>query len=255
MTGLKARLASGERLLGALLRLPAEDLVEMVAIAGFDFVVVDCEHGPSEVAELRRHLVLAETHRVPVLVRVGSDEPALTLRALDQGAAGVIAPHIDTAEQARALVEAAHYPPLGHRGFATYTRTGRFGTVDPAEHQARLTAETLVLGMIESPVGVEHAAEVIGVPGLDGIMIGTADLRASSSPADPDPAESVRRVNRELAAQTRLRMDIVGTPAAATAAFDDGAHLVVYNLAHALMVHLAELRSARPTTSGGGTPG
>jgi 4-hydroxy-2-oxoheptanedioate aldolase len=249
MTGLKARLAAGERVLGGLLRLPAEDLVEMVAISGFDFLVIDCEHGPAEITDLRRHILLAETHGVPVLVRVGSDEPALTLRALDQGAVGIIAPHIDTPEQARALVDAVHYPPLGHRGFATYTRTGRFGTVDPSEHQARLSAETLVFGMIESPVGVERAVEVIAVPGLDGIMIGAADLRASSAPGDPDPKVSIRDVNGHLAEQGSWRMDIVGSPAAARAAFDDGARLVVYNLAHALMAHLAELRAAGPNGS------
>ncbi len=246
-SGIKARLAAGERLLGGLLRLPAEDLLEMVAMSGFDFVVVDCEHGPNEIADLRRHIGLAEAHGVAVLVRIGTDEPALALRALDQGAAGIIAPHIDTPGQARALVDAVHYPPLGHRGFATYTRAGRFGTVDPAAHQARLLAETLVIGMIESPVGVSQATEIIAVDGLDGIMIGTADLRASSSPSDPDPGVSVRDVNSHLAEQGSVRMDIVGAPDAARAAFVDGAQLVVYNLAHSLMAHLAQLRAAAPS--------
>jgi len=246
MNTLKERLRSGDRLVGVLLRLPAEDLVEMVAVSGYDFVVIDCEHGPSEVADLRRHIALADVHAVPVLVRVGSDEPALTLRALDQGAAGIIAPHIDTPAQAGALVDAVHYPPLGHRGFATYTRTGGFGTVDPAAHQARLLAETLVVGMIESPDGVRQAADIMAVPGLDAVMIGTADLRAASTPSDPDPAASIRDVNSTLASSGTWRMDIVGTPAAATAAFADGAQLVVYNFAAALMTHLAELRTARP---------
>lgn len=243
MNTLKERLRSGARLVGVLLRLPAEDLVEMVAISGFDFVVIDCEHGPNEVADLRRHIALAELHQVPVIVRVGSDEPALTLRALDQGAAGIIAPHIDTAALAEALVDAVHYPPLGHRGFATYTRVGRFGTVDPAQHQARMLDETLVVGMIESPDGVRQAADILAVGGLDAIMIGTADLRASSTSADPAPADSVQTVNQLLAAHGCWRMDIVGTRDAAAASFDDGAQLVVYNLAQSLMQHLAGLRS------------
>ena len=245
MSGIKACLAAGERLLGGLLRMPAEDLLEMTSMSGFDFIVVDCEHGPDSVIDLRRHIGLADAQGVAVVVRVGSNEPTLVLRALDQGAAGIIAPHIDTAEQAASLVDATHYPPLGHRGFATYTRAGRFGTADPAAHQARLTAETLVIGMIESPAGVRRAAEVIATPGLDGIMIGTADLRASSGPTDPEVSESVREVNRHLAEQGAIRMDIVGTAAAAQAAFDDGAQLVVYNLAHSLMAHLAELRTVR----------
>lgn len=246
MNTLKQRLRDGDRLLGVLLRLPAEDLMEMVALCGFDFIVIDAEHGPNEVSDLRRHIALADLHRVPVLVRVGADEPALTLRALDQGAAGIVAPHIDTPDQAAALVDAVHYPPLGHRGFATYTRTGGFGTVDPAAHLARMLAETLVVGMIESPTGVRQAVDIVAVDGLDAIMIGTADLRASSTPDDPAPADAVRSVNEALAAQGCWRMDIVAAHAAAESAFADGAQLVVYNLAATLMSHLADLGAARP---------
>lgn len=243
---LKARLAAGEPLLGALVRMPSEELVEMVAVSGFDFVLLDSEHGPADVGDLRRHLVLAETHRVPVLVRVGGHEPALVLRVLDAGADGVVAPHIDTADQARALVASAHYPPTGARGFATYGRAGRFGLVDPVEHQRRTAAETLVIGMIESPAGVAAAVDIVAVPGLDGIMVGTADLRASSTADDPDPADSLALVHRTVAAAGSARMDIVGAPAQARAAFADGARLVVYNLTATVMAHLADLRSARP---------
>ncbi len=241
---LKSRAVAGERLLGVLLRMPAEELVEMVAVSGFDFVLIDCEHGPADVVELRRHIVLAETHGVEVLVRVGSAEPTLVLRALDQGASGIVAPHIDGPDQAKALVDSAHYPPLGHRGFATYSRTGRFGLDDALAHQQRFTEHTLVIGMIESPVGVARAGDIVSVPGLDGIMIGTADLAASSTPADPDPAQSFAAVHAVLAAQGSLRMDIVPDVARAEAAFANGAQLVVYNLAHTLMTHLFDLRRA-----------
>jgi 4-hydroxy-2-oxoheptanedioate aldolase len=243
---LKARLAAGDRLLGALLRLPSEELVEMVAVSGFDFVLLDTEHGPADVTELRRHVVLAQTHGVPVLVRVGGHEPALVLRVLDAGAAGVVAPHIDTREQAAALVASAHYPPIGVRGFATYGRAGRFGLVDPEEHRRRAAAETLVLGMIESPAGVAQAAAIASTPGLDGVMVGTADLRAASTAADPDPVESLAAVHRVLAATGSARMDIVNGRAQATASFADGAQLVVYNLTATVMAHLAELRTALP---------
>ena len=127
---LKARAESGERLMGVLLRMPGEELVEMAAVAGFDFVLVDCEHGPADVVALRQHVALAGVHRVPVVVRVGESDPGMILRALDQGAEGILAPHIDSAPDARALVSAAHYPPIGIRGFATYSRAGRFGQTD-----------------------------------------------------------------------------------------------------------------------------
>ena len=242
---LKGRVSSGEQLLGVLLRMPAEELVEMVGLAGFDFVVIDCEHGPADLLALRQHLAFAELQGLAVLVRVGAAEPALVLRALDAGAQGVIAPHIDTVEQASALVDSAHYPPVGHRGFATYGRAGRFGGVQPAEHLDAAQQNTLVFGMIESPIGVTNAADIASVPGLDGIMIGTADLRAASTTADLDPVEAVRQVHAVLAQCRSVRMDIVNGVEQAQASFADGAQLVVYNLTATLMDHLRMLRGAR----------
>jgi len=243
---LKARLAAGEPLLGTLLRMPAEELVEMVAVSGFDFVLIDGEHGPAEVSDLRRHLVLAETRGVPALVRVGGQEPGLVLRALDAGAQGVVAPHVETAAQAAALVASAHYPPAGNRGFATYGRAGDFGLVEPAEHLRRAAERTLVFGMIESPAAVAQATAIAAVPGLDGVMVGVADLRVATTASDPDPADSLAVVHRTLAAAGRYRMDVVNGPAQARASFADGAQLAVYNLTATLMAHLAELRTARP---------
>lgn len=245
MTSLKDRLRAGDRLLGVLLRMPAEELVEMAAVAGFDFVLIDSEHGPADLVALRHHIVLAERHGTGVLVRVGENEPSVVLRVLDAGADGIVAPHIDTVEEAEALAGSAHYPPLGRRGFATYGRTGRFGGVEAAEHQQRATDHTLVLAMIESPLGVANAAAIFAVPGVDGTMVGPADLRASSTAADPDPIASIRQVHADLAAAGAYRMDIVNGTDQARTAYDDGAHLVVYNLTHTLMEHLAVLRGVR----------
>ncbi len=89
---LKRRLAAGERLYGALLRLPSETLVEMAGVAGLDYVVLDCEHGPADTTALQHHLTAAAAHGVDVLVRVGAAEPALALRCLDLGATGIVHP-------------------------------------------------------------------------------------------------------------------------------------------------------------------
>ena len=245
MESLRIRARRGERLIGALLRMPSEELVEMVAVAGHDFVLIDCEHGPADVIALRNHIALASLHGVPVIVRVGENDQGQILRVLDQGAEGILAPHLDSAADAERVVDAALYPPVGHRGFATYSRAGRFGEVAPAEHLNRYLESTLVLGMIESPRGVENAAAIIGVPRLDGIMVGPADLAASTGPEDIPVADAIASVNAELSRAGSLRMDIVGSRAAAEAAFDDGAGLVVYNLAHSLMGHLRDLAAAR----------
>ena len=112
---LRSRALAGERLVGVLLRMPAEELVEMAAVAGFDFVLVDCEHGPADLIPLRQHIAAAALHEVPVIVRIGEGDTGMILRALDQGAEGILAPHLDDAAQAAALVSAAHYPPVGTR--------------------------------------------------------------------------------------------------------------------------------------------
>jgi 4-hydroxy-2-oxoheptanedioate aldolase len=106
-------------------------------------------------------------------------------------------------------------------------------------------ADTFVVAMIESPAGVRSAADIAAVTGIDAVMIGVADLRAALRPDDPTFDDGVRQVHRALAASDAARLDIVPGRDAAAAAFADGAQLVVYNLTHALMAHLAELNQAR----------
>lgn len=241
MASLRARAHAGEKLIGALLRMPSEELVEMLAVAAFDFVLIDCEHGPADIIALRQHLAVAAVHGVPVIVRVGEGDRGQILRVLDQGAEGILAPHLDTAADAAALVDASLYPPIGSRGFATYSRAGRFGEDAPDAHRDRMLENTLVLGMIESPRGVANVDAIIATPRLDGIMVGPADLAASSGPDDTPVPEAIDTVHAALSDAGSLRMDIVGTRAAADAAFTAGADLVVYNLASSLLRHLREL--------------
>jgi 4-hydroxy-2-oxoheptanedioate aldolase len=243
MASLRERALGGERLLGALLRMPAEELVEMSAVAGFDFVLIDCEHGPADITALRHHIALAQVHGVAVVVRVGENDRAQILRVLDQGAEGIVAPHIESGTEAGMVVDAALYPPHGSRGFATYGRAGRFGETPADEHLHRSLENTLVLGMIESPHAVAKAAEIIAAPRLDGILVGPADLAVASGPDDPALADAIAAVHAELARAKSLRMDIVSTRDAAERAFGTGAHLVVYNLTASLMTHLRDLAS------------
>jgi len=248
-TSLRQRLHGGEQVVGALLRIPAEENLEMLAVAGLDFAVVDCEHGPADVVALRQHLALAERHGMAALVRIGHGESALALRALDSGASGIIAPHIDTVEQAESLIRSVHYPPLGQRGFATYSRAGRFGSVPAEEHRQHGLDSTLVLAMIESPTAVRNAAEILRCPGVDGYLVGTADLSAASGPADLPLADAVAAVQSHGRQAGAIRADLATDPASARSALADGAQLVVYNLTHVMMTLFRELR-VDPVTAG-----
>ena len=114
-----------------LLRMPAEELVEMVAISGFDFVLIDCEHGPADLIPLRQHIALAAPR---CRVSSGSARTSRPWRSGPsiRGPPGS-SPRTSTTPAPRRAGRPVHYPPLGHRGFATYSRAGRFGLVDPAD--------------------------------------------------------------------------------------------------------------------------
>jgi 4-hydroxy-2-oxoheptanedioate aldolase len=231
--------------------MPCDEVVEMLAVAGMDFLVIDCEHGPADVMALRAHIALAEVHGVPVLVRPGEREPGLILRALDQGAQGIVAPHIETAREAQDLVAMVHYPPLGRRGFATYPRAGRFGTVSAGDHRQN-AADTLVIAMLESPSAAAVSAEILSTSGVDGYLIGTADLSASSGEGDPPVAESVAAIHRGGAEAGSWRAELAGGAEDAERVLEAGTQLVVYNAAQAMMRVFRDLAAVSGRSAAGG---
>lgn len=238
---LAERVRNGDRLVGVLVRTPCEEIVEMAALAGHDFVLIDCEHGPADVESLRRHITAAQVRGVETIVRVGQNEPALVLRALDAGASGILAPHVDTAQQAADLVRECHYPPLGERGFATYSRAGNYGQTSASDHRARLERGTLVLVMPESPLSARNAEDIFAVTGVDGYMIGVADLTASSGSEDPGVQDSMGLIHTSGRRTGRARFDIVADKRGARAAIEDGAQVIVYNFTAAVMSQLQDL--------------
>jgi 4-hydroxy-2-oxoheptanedioate aldolase len=223
--------------------MPCEEIVEMLAVAGLDFVLIDCEHGPADVITLRQHIAFADAHALPVLVRIGEGEHALAQRALDQGAQGIVAPHVESAADAQALACALRYPPHGTRGFATYPRAGRFGTVPAADHRAAAASSTLVIAMLESPAAIRAAGGIVAVDGIDGWLVGVADLGASLGPDDPSVEELLAEVRRDPAVAGAVRADLASGAATAASAFADGAQMVVHNVTHVLMEALRPLRA------------
>jgi 4-hydroxy-2-oxoheptanedioate aldolase len=246
VTGLKRRLLAGQTLLGGLVRLPAETLVELAGVAGLDYVVLDCEHGPADLVAAQHHIAAAEAYGLDVLVRVAPDDPDLVLRVLDLGATGILVPHVDTPEDARRAVAAAHYPPRGGRGFATYSRAGRYGQVTIAEHLAGAAERTLVAVMAETPAACANAPELLAVDGVDAVMMGPADLSvamgSTAGAADPAVRAATERVREAARASGVAMMTIVNDPAAAAAAPPG---LIVYNLTHVLLSTFRTLAAVR----------
>jgi 2-keto-3-deoxy-L-rhamnonate aldolase RhmA/pimeloyl-ACP methyl ester carboxylesterase len=249
---LAARLDDAEALTALLVKMPAAAQVEAAAHAGFDLVVVDTEHGPAGAYELEHHLRAADAAGIPALVRVPDATPAGILAALDAGATGVVVPHVLDAAGARAVVDAAHYPPRGRRGFATSTRAGGYGAVGLRDHLRRAAAETVVVVQIEDAEAVPRAGEILGVAGVSAVLVGAADLALSMGLPGGGPSvdEAVDRVL--AAARTRCvgAMAVAAEPADAAGLRARGAD-VVASVATSL-IHRAFTAAARATAAAAG---
>ena len=223
--------ARDAQLRGLLLRMPNLVVVELSGLVGLDFVLIDCEHGPADSELLNHHVLAATAAGLPAIVRVGDVASAEVLRALALGAAGIVAPHIDTPDDARAFVAALRHSPAGRRGFATYTRAGDHGLVDPASHAARADSAVTAIAMIESQAALANAREIAGVPGLDALLPGPADLRHDLSTDAGDVRWSVDEAQATIwqaAAKQGLCAGMI-TNSAAAAPEPGDVQLLVYN--------------------------
>lgn len=172
--GLRDRIRSGQPTVGTFLNLGSALAAEACALAGFDWLLVDLEHGGGGEEALVGQLLAAATHGVPVVVRVESDERIRTGRVLDLGAAGVMFPRLDTPEQVRAAIAHLRYPPAGDRGVATYNRACGFGL----RADALTTANQRVVGIvqIESVAALEEVESIAELDGVDVLFVGPGDL-------------------------------------------------------------------------------
>ncbi len=143
--------------------------------AGFDWALIDLEHGLGTASDVLPHIQVLDRHGVAAIVRIPALDVALVKRALDAGAAGIMVPQIRTAEEARQAVSFTRYPPDGIRGMASSCRAGDFGR-NFREYHATANAGVLTVIQIETPEAVENAAEIAAVPGVDVLFVGHSDL-------------------------------------------------------------------------------
>ncbi|MBV9002538.1 MAG: alpha/beta fold hydrolase [Solirubrobacterales bacterium] len=197
---LVARVRRGDPLRVLLVKMPAPTEIEQAADTGFDAVIIDTEHGPASGLELEHHLRAADAARIAALVRVPTSDAGPILAALDAGATGIVVAHVADPACAAAVVDAAHYPPRGHRGLALTTRAGRFGTAALAAHLARAARETLVFVQIEDAQAVRRTQEILSVDGVDGVLIGATDLSISLGQPGESGSREVRAAIDEIIA-------------------------------------------------------
>jgi len=244
------RISAREPMLGTLLRMPSEGLVEMTALVGMDFVVIDTEHGPSDQIPLTAHLLAAAAAGIPALVRVGDIREIL--RVLDLGAAGIIAPHISSVAAAQEVLTAALYPPHGERGFATYTRSGHHGLIGVVQHLENARTNTVIVLMIEDGAGVLAAQDIAALPGVDALFVGPADLSVGLGlPGQQGSAQvraAIASVHQGAHRGGAAVLSIASDPATARDHFAAGSDMVVYNVLSALGGLFSSLASGRIET-------
>jgi 4-hydroxy-2-oxoheptanedioate aldolase len=206
---LAARLRSGESLFTSWNIWPEPLLAEIAARSGFDCVTMDMQHGLHDGVSVMRGIGAAALGGKPAIVRVPVGDNAMVSRALDMGAEAIIAPMINTREEAKAFVAAAKYPPIGGRSWGPLRAQTIFG-IDPATQLEIANASTLTFAMVETKKAIAVLDEILAVDGLDGIFVGPSDLSvtltdgAKVAPGDPVVETPVKLIAEKTLAAGKL---------------------------------------------------
>jgi 4-hydroxy-2-oxoheptanedioate aldolase len=177
-TNLRSRITAGETLFGTFLGLGSIVAAELCARAGFDWLIIDLEHGAGTESDLLASLLAVSTTSTAAIVRPQSGERLRIGRALDHGAHGLMIPRIDVPEQAREAIAFMRFPPDGVRGLALSTRGAGLGERRHPDVRG-INGQLIGIIQIESPSAVEHAAEIAAIDGVDVLFVGPADLSHS----------------------------------------------------------------------------
>lgn len=177
--------------------LPGGYAAEVLAGAGFDWIVIDTEHAPMDPLLVMPQLQAMAAYDVAPVVRPASNDPVTIKRLLDAGAQTLLVPHVSSVADARAAVAAMHYPPDGIRGVAGVTRASRFGRVQ--DYIGRAATELCLLVQIETRAALDALEDIAAVDGVDGLFIGPADLAASlGHPGAAGHPEVVRMIEEAI---------------------------------------------------------
>lgn len=245
-TSFKAAIISGSYQMGSFVQLPSPEIVELYGLAGFDFVVLDLEHGAYGFDHLRDMIRAAELHSVAPIVRVAEIDPSLVSRVLDLGAAGVMVPQISSVADLRAVLDAARYSPRGTRGYCSGVRAAGYAGAPGFTDAANKAA--LVIPLIENLKAVDQYDAILALDGLDAVMIGPGDLSAAMGHPGAWHSPPVSSLLDDLVSRASLSGVPVGMhvkePVHAAAWHKKGVRFFTYGMdAQVIVQHLSRLRS------------
>lgn len=200
-SGFKQKLASDQPAYGLWVTLESPSITEMAARMGFDWIVIDAEHGYLDLKNVMEHIRVANLSNIAVLVRIAEIQEGLIKRIMDIGADGIVVPQVRTAEEVARAVSYAKYPPEGKRGIGA-ERSTRWGQ-GILECIPKANAHTLVIPMMETVQAGEAIDEILDVPGVDAFFFGTHDYSASAG--YPGTADRPEVIQKAMAVQQRIR--------------------------------------------------
>lgn len=255
---LKARFAKGEKAINGWCAIPSAVVAEIIGRAGFDMVTVDLQHGLIDYPMALSMCQVLQGLPAPVLARVPWNEPGIIAKVLDAGFSGLICPMVNTEADARALVQAARYAPLGGRSFGPT----RANMVHGAGYVKSANDTVLVLAMVETRQALDNLDAILSVDGIDGVYVGPSDLGLSlgyEPTLDPSAPEVLAAI-AEIGARAKARGKVAGCHCGSVdmvrrvqgLGFDFGSLLTdVRIFANALATQVADYQNTTAQTSKG----
>ena len=237
---MKARFLAGEPALGCSLMFPSPQIVEMLGHAGFDWVLLDCEHGSLSLADVEIMTMAADAVGITAIARPRSNSNADIQSVMDRGVMGVQVPHINTAEDARRAVSAVKFGPGAGRGLAAGTRPDNWGLgAKMADFTAAANDQSLVCVQLEHEAAIGNVGDILKVEGVDVFFIGPSDLSQSmghpGNASAPVVANAIGEMQRQIVAAKKT----LGMPATT----DNVANLVGSGVRY-IYTHLPKLLGA-----------
>ena len=203
----KIKLNEGNVVYGAIISRFAPDTVEIFGAIGYDFVMIDCEHGPMDLDQVEHMVRAAEVFGITPIARIPDHADSTILRFLDRGVQGIIVPHVNTREEAESVARAARYYPEGHRGVGG-GRAHDYGVGVSRDESTRwVNSQILVIPMVEETEAVENLDAILAVPGVDVLHVAAGDL--GQSMGNPGPTE-VRRLMSQVVPKIKASGKHVG---------------------------------------------
>lgn len=208
---IKEKLEKKQNVIGPFMKLPSPAVVEIAGLAGFDYLIIDCEHGPLNVLEAEDMVRAAHLANMSAVIRVGQNNPHEISRALDIGADAVQIPQISNKEDAINAVNSSKFSPQGERGVCRYVRAAEYSSMNKNDYFKSANENTMVIIHIEGMEGIQNLDQILEVAGIDVIFIGPYDLSQSLGiPGDVNNI-MVEEKMKEVVNKAQAKGKIVGT--------------------------------------------